>query len=225
LIALEAAIREKNGEICLSTPVKQVLVSDQKVTGLRLNGEDRQFDKVISTVPLPYVARMVPDLPAEDLKKLQDVRNVGVVTVKLKLTQALTPYFWLNLTDTQYGIPGIIEYSNLNPLQDKVVYVPYYMPQDNEKFSWNEAKFRTETIRCLRAINPAFDEGWIKAFHVSRYFYAQPVCVQGFLSTLPPMKSTIKGFYMADTSYYYPQDRSITESIKMGNRLAEMAVL
>jgi protoporphyrinogen oxidase len=75
----------------------------------------------------------------------------------------------------------------------------------------------------LQAINPAFNESSIKAFHVSRYFYAQPVCTPGFLATLPPMKSTIDGFFMADTSYYYPQDRSITESIKMGNQLADMA--
>ena len=36
------------------------------------------------------------------------------------------------------------------------------------------------------------------------------------------MRNSIEGFYMADTSYYYPQDRSITESIKLGNALADM---
>jgi protoporphyrinogen oxidase len=223
LFALEAAIRQRGGEICLSTPVEQVLVSDNSVTGLFVNGVERHFDSVISTIPLPYVAKIIPDLPKEDAQKLQALRNVGVVTVKLKLDQQLTPYFWLNLTDIQYGIPGIIEYSNLNPLADTVVYVPYYMPQDNFKFTWDNDQFRTETIRCLQAINPAFNESWIKAFHVSRYFYAQPVCTTEFLATLPPMKSDINGFFMADTSYYYPQDRSITESIKMGNQLADMA--
>jgi len=41
---------------------------------------------------------------------------------------------------------------------------------------------------------------------------------------LPPMKSTIDGLYMADTSYYYPQDRSITESLKTAKQLVDMAV-
>lgn len=223
IFALEDAIRQRGGHIYLSTPVEQVLVSGNRVTGLRVAASEHAFDKVISTIPLPYVAKIVPDLPTQDLEKLRNLRNVGVVTVKLKLKQQLTPYFWLNLTDTQYGIPGIIEYSNLNPLPDAVVYVPYYMPQDNHKFTWDNDRFRQETIRCLQAINPAFSENWIKAFHVSRYFYAQPVCVPGFLSTLPPMKSTINGFFMADTSYYYPQDRSITESLKIGYQLADMA--
>ncbi len=223
LDTLDAALRAKGGTVHLQAPVDEVLIHDGRVQGLRVKGEEMPFDAVISTIPLPYVAPMVPGLPAEDLQKLRNIRNVGVVTVKLKLKQQLTPYFWLNFTDTSFGIPGIIEYSNLNPLPDTVVYVPYYMPQDQVKFSWDNEQFRAETVRCLKALNPAFDESWIKAMHISRYFYAQPVCVPGYLDTLPPMQSPVAGFYMADTSYYYPQDRSVTESIKVGNQLADMA--
>ncbi|HNI38002.1 MAG TPA: FAD-dependent oxidoreductase, partial [Pseudomonadales bacterium] len=91
------------------------------------------------------------------------------------------------------------------------------------KYSWDSEQFRSETIRCLRDVNPNFDENWIKALHISRYFYAQPVCTPDYLSTLPPMQSPIAGFFMADTSYYYPQDRAITDSIRTGNQLADMA--
>lgn len=224
LLAIEKAIREKGGSIHLGMPIEQVQVKDGKIDGLKIGDAVHHFDAVISTIPLPYVARIIPDLPQIDLDKLAAIRNVGVVTVKLKLTQSLTPYFWLNITDTRYGIPGIIEYTNLNPLADSVVYIPYYMPQDNAKYSWDNEQFRLETIKCLQDINPSFDESWIKALHVSRYFYAQPVCTPNFLASLPPMKSAIEGFFMADTSYYYPQDRAITDSIKMGNQLADMAV-
>ncbi len=224
LHAIEKAIREKGGAIHLGTPIEQVQVKDGKIHGLKIGGATHHFDAAISTIPLPYIARIIPDLPQTDLDKLAAIRNVGVVTVKLKLTQSLTPYFWLNITDTRYGIPGVIEYTNLNPLSDTVVYIPYYMPQDNAKYSWDNEQFRLETIKCLQDINPAFDESWIKALHVSRYFYAQPVCTPNFLASLPSMKSTIEGFFMADTSYYYPQDRAITDSIKMGNQLADMAV-
>jgi protoporphyrinogen oxidase len=223
LYAIEHAIREKGGAIHLGMPIDKVQIAGSAVEGVLVAGELQRFDAVISTIPLPYVARIVPDLPQEDLQKLAAIRNVGVVTVKLKLKQSLTPYFWLNITDTQYGIPGIIEYTNLNPLPDTVVYIPYYMPQDHVKYSWDSEQFRSETIKCLRDVNPNFDENWIKALHISRYFYAQPVCTPDYLSTLPPMQSPIAGFFMADTSYYYPQDRAITDSIRTGNQLADMA--
>lgn len=222
--ALGEAIRQRGGEIVLGAPVEEVVSEQGVVQGLRIRGELQRYDQVICTVPLPYVADLVPGMPQEDRDKLAAVQNVGVVTVMLKLKQKLTPYFWLNISDTHLEIPGIIEYSNLNPLDDAVVYVPYYMPQTHIKFSWDNLQFRVEAIRCLKAINPDFDESWIKAFHVSRYFYAQPVCVRHYLSTLPPMQSALQGFFMADTSYYYPQDRSITESIKLGNRLADMVM-
>lgn len=222
--SLSDAICQRGGRIVLRAPVQEVVSEAGVVRGLRVGGEVLPFDRVISTVPLPYVAPMVPGLPSAERDKLSAVQNIGVVTLMFKLTQSLTPYFWLNITDESYGIPGIIEYSNLNPLPDTVVYVPYYMPQGHVKFSWDNEQFKEEAIRCLQAINPAFDASWINAFHVSRYFHAQPVCVRHYLSTLPPMQGVLRGFAMADTSYYYPQDRSITESVKLGRALAAMGV-
>ena len=39
-----------------------------------------------------------------------------------------------------------------------------------------------------------------------------------------PMRSAVRGLYMADTSHYYPEDRSISESMRIGARLAGMAL-
>jgi len=38
------------------------------------------------------------------------------------------------------------------------------------------------------------------------------------------MKTPIQGLYMADTAYYYPEDRSISESVAVGRRLAQAAI-
>ena len=56
----------------------------------------------------------------------------------------------------------------------------------------------------------------------SRYDYAQTVCTPGFFEKLPPMQSAIHGLVLADTSHYDPEDRSISESLRLGTRLAEM---
>ncbi len=37
------------------------------------------------------------------------------------------------------------------------------------------------------------------------------------------MQSKIAGLIMADTSHYYPEDRSISESLRIGGVLAELA--
>jgi protoporphyrinogen oxidase len=59
---------------------------------------------------------------------------------------------------------------------------------------------------------------------VSRYQYAQPICSPGFAQKLPPIKIPIDGLWIADTSYYYPEDRGLSESFALGRKIARSVV-
>jgi hypothetical protein len=48
-------------------------------------------------------------------------------------------------------------------------------------------------------------------------------CEPGYLERLPPVALPIRGLWLADTSYYYPEDRGISESIDFGRSMARMA--
>jgi hypothetical protein len=37
------------------------------------------------------------------------------------------------------------------------------------------------------------------------------------------MRSKARGLFLADTSHYYPEDRSISESMRIGRQLANLA--
>ena len=223
LAAYRQRIEASGGEILLRAPVLQVLCNKGKVTGVRTPAGQYTCDTVISTVPLKYVFRFIPDLTEEERLRIAALENIGVVCVLLKLTQPLSPYFWININDPDIKIPGIIEYTNLNPLADSIIYVPYYMPKTNSKYNADDQFFIDEITGYCKRINPLFRVDWIKAAQVSRYEFAQPVCTPGFFAKLPKMKTSISGFFMADTAYYYPEDRSITESIAVGRKLAELA--
>jgi hypothetical protein len=41
---------------------------------------------------------------------------------------------------------------------------------------------------------------------------------------LPPVRLPIEGLWAADTSYYYPEDRGISESIAFGRKLAKQVL-
>jgi len=72
-------------------------------------------------------------------------------------------------------------------------------------------------------INPALTNEDFIDIRASRYRYAQPICEPGFLDRLPPAKLPINGLWVADTSYYYPEDRGISESIGFGRAMAKDA--
>jgi len=229
LSELVRRIRANGGAVELNSPVEQVTVEDgvdgPQVRGLRVAGQERQFDAIISTVPLPYVNELVPALPAEEAAKVAAIRNVGVVCVILKLKKAFTRNFWMNINDSRIEIPGLIEYSNLNPLDGSaIVYAPFYMPQTHPKYARPDADFIEETLAAMALIRPDFTRDDVIDARASRYAFAQTVCSPGFYEALPPMKSALHGLYLADTSHYYPEDRSISESLRVGDMLADLAL-
>jgi len=226
LQAMKSAIEAKGGEIRLNSPVSKVVITDNKICGLEVdNDQFETFDKVISTVPLPYVPRLIPDLPADVLAKFGSIKNIAVVCVIVKLRKAVTENFWLNTNDPEMDIPGLVEYTNLRSLDRHIVYIPFYMPGEHSKFAEPNQVFFDKVRYYLMKINPDLSEEDFLDIRANRYRYAQPICDPGYLEKLPPLALPIKGLWIADTSYYYPEDRGISESIDFGRKIAKEVVL
>ena len=223
LQAMRADIEKHGGQVRLKSPVSKVLFTDGRVQGVEIAGVTEAFDKVVSTVPLPYVARLMPDLPEAILAEFRAIKNIAVVCVIVKLRRQVTENFWLNTNDPEMDIPGLVEYTNLRPLDQHIVYVPFYMPGEHPKFAEPDQAFLDKVRRYLKKINPSLvDEDFID-IRASRYRFAQPICEPGYLDKLPPAALPIKGLWAADTSHYYPEDRGISESIGLGRKLARDA--
>ncbi len=224
LTALRDDIERHGGEIRLQSPVRRVHIEHGRVTGVETAAGVEAFDKVISTIPLPYVPRVMPDLPDEVLQKLGALKNIAVVCVIAKLAKPLTENFWLNVNDPEMDIPGLVEYSNLRPLDHAIVYVPFYMPGEHPKYQESDQAFIDKVRRYLKTINPALSDADFIDIRASRYRHAQPICPPGYLDSLPPVALPVQGLWVADTSYYYPEDRGISESIGFGRQMARQAV-
>ena len=217
-----AAIRAKGGEVRLNEPALHVNTVDGKVTGVSTAQAYYPADAVISTVPTPLIGMLVPALPEASKAAYDAIANIGVICVVLKLKKAVTPHFWVNIVEPDMPIPGIIEFSNLRamPGGETVVYVPYYMPVTNPLWQRPDDVFVAESLACLRRINPATDDSDLLVSQVGRLKHAQPVCPPGFAATLPPVQTPIAGLQIADTCFYYPEDRGIAESIRLGEAMA-----
>ncbi len=222
--AVAEDISRKGGRIHLQTPAERVIVDHGRVNAVRAGGSAYAADAVISTVPIPLVNRLIPDLPQDWQDKYAAIRNIGVVCLLFKLRKSVTPHFWLNIVADDIDIPGLIEFSNLRPVGETIVYVPYYMPITQPKWAWTDQKFVDEAFAYIKRINPKIsDEDLIDA-RVGRLRHAQPICEPNFADKLPPVQTPIIGLQIADTCYYYPEDRGVAESIRLGRRMAEDAV-
>ena len=221
LQALKKDIESNGGKIVLSSPVSKVVINSKKVIGIEIEDKLQKFDKVICTIPLPYIPSLIPDLPKDILLKFKSQKNIAVVCIIVKLKKPLTENFWLNTNDDEMDIPGIVEYTNLRPLDQHIVYVPFYMPGEHPKFKEDNSVFINKVRRYMQKINPHLRDDDFIDMRASRYRYAQPICDPGYLNKLPPVALPIDGLWVADTSYYYPEDRGISESIDFGRKLAK----
>ena len=225
LNAMREAIESGGGKFRLKTPISLIRLGDNGVIGIESGDGFESFEKIISTIPLPYIPRIIPNLPTSLLDSYKSIKNIAVVCVVIKLSRSVTENFWLNINDPEIDIPGIVEYTNLRSIgKYHIVYAPFYMPGDHLKFKDSDKVFIEKVKSYLMKINPNISNSDILDAHASRYQFAQPVCSPGHLESLPPAQLPIKGLWIADTSYYYPEDRGISESIEFGRKLALQAV-
>ncbi|MEB3319090.1 MAG: NAD(P)/FAD-dependent oxidoreductase [Cyanobacteriota bacterium] len=246
ITAVAKRIVERGGEIRLSTPVGAIQRVTPSPAGVEAASQremrfnqaaddsgpvtittpsgSEQFDAVISTVPLPLVAPMLRNGghdPAQ-ITVYEAQKSVACACVVIQTTMPVTKHFWTNVNDSRFSIPGIIEMSNLRPLNPHITYIPFYMPADHPDYKRPDQAFIADAMACLKAINPTLSDAQIIASHCSRYRYAQPVCGPNFLDTLPPL-NPFPNVWIADTTVYYPEDRGISESIGFGRQLAKRA--
>lgn len=219
------AIVAAGGTVRLGEPAQRIETAEGQVTGVRTATGLYPAEAVICTVPALLVSELAPDLPEAAREAYRGMRNTGVVCVVLRLARSVSPHFWVNVNEPDIEIPGVIEFSRLRPVDGPgdghVVYVPFYMPTWHEKWARPDAAFVAESLACLARINPAITEADVLDTRVSRLRHAQPICPAGFAATLPPVRTAIAGLQVADTSFYYPEDRGTAESIRLGRAMGK----
>jgi protoporphyrinogen oxidase len=214
-------IEALGGAVALGNPVSKVVSESGKVTGVEASDGFHPADYVISTVPTPLVSDMIPDMPPEWKAKYDAIENIGVCCLLFRLKKSVTPHFWVNIIEPDIEIPGIIEFSNLRPVPggETVVYVPYYMPVTHPKFEWDDQRLIDEAFSYLQRINPAMTRDDMVATKVGRLRHAQPICEMGFAAKIPPVQTPIAGLQVADTCFYYPEDRGVSESARLAKEM------
>ena len=225
--ALEQELRRRGVVLRPSTPVERILVEGGRATGLRtVAGETVRFDRIVAAVPLPLFLRMAGDLPADYRRRLERIEFLGVVCATLRLRRPLTENFWLNSSDERVPFAGWIEYTNLNPAMtpdgSAIVYVPFYLPRDDPRFRMPDADVVRDCLAGLALLAPGLDQSAVVDWAVSRDPYAQVVCPTGFADQVPAHTTPVAGLYLIESSQLYPSDRTISGTLDLAAKVADL---
>jgi protoporphyrinogen oxidase len=225
--ALAAGLRERGARLCAGLPARRILIEGGRATGVETSDGARwPCEAVVSAVPLPHFVRLAPDLPADYRAALAAVDFIGVICVALRLRQPLSENFWLNVNDERVPFNGCIELTNLNPAAapdgSSIVYVPFYLPRDHERFTYDDERLIADCVHSFGIINPRFRPDWVLSAVVSRDPYAQVVCPTGFAARVPPHTTPVPGLFLIDSSQLYPADRTISGTIDLAREVAAL---
>ena len=210
----------------VGTRVEGIAVEGNAVKGIVLDGQLRPFDIVISTVPLPVLARLLPPETSERMPEISGIEYMGVVCLVLKLSRPLTDAFWINVNDARVPFSGFIEYTNLNVRADAgrphLVYVPFYLHPGHARYAQPDAELFRDCLAGLRIIRPDLGDDEVLGYRVFRERYAQAICTTNFSRRVPPIRSKVQGLFMTDSAQLYPSDRTISGMLGQARRVAEL---
>ena len=230
---LAEKIVQHGNEVHTSTPVTRIVVEEGRVQGMEvaLDGQDSKFEKfdaVIATTPSYIFPKLVPPLPQDYLSKLTSVNYMAAVLVVLVLDRPLSHIYWLNVADRSIPFVGVIEQTNLVSPEHyggkHIVYLSNYLRTDHPLYKLDREDLLLEYLPHLRKINPEFDPSWIEASYHHRVDAAQPIIGVNYSSRMPDHRTPFEGVYLANTTQVYPEDRGTNYSVRMGKRVAGMAM-
>ena len=212
-ITLIKAMHEKiltaGGKVLLKTPVKEIVIENNKATGIRLaSGEVVNFDKVVCTMQTPVFQRLIPNADKNYHEFLGKSDYLGIIAPLLVLTKPLTGCWTVNITDDRYPFTGVIETTAfIDPKYVNgyhLVYLPKYTAPGSEWQKKTDDEIKAIWLENLKAMFPDFDMSSVKYFLTHRERYVEPLHGLNETDLVPTVTTPISNLFLATTSQIYP---------------------
>lgn len=215
--AMATMSQERGVKVELNTSIDKISVDDNRITGLtKTDGTSVSHDLIISTLPSPVLATLLPDTESDFYNLLAKQEYLGVLCPLLILKEKLTPYYVLNITDESIPFTGVVETTNLIDPQYindyHLVYLPKYIEPDSPLAKMPDDEVETMWIENFKRMFPDFDDSNIVDFIVQRARYVEPIRPIDSSHEIPDIQTPIQGLYMGNTAMIYP-DLSNGESV------------
>jgi protoporphyrinogen oxidase len=245
-VRLRDLISERGGRVMIDRPAARLarrdgsfLVWPAKAQSFRrghdpreweLDGEPERYDAVIAALASDVFEQLLdPELAAEVgegyLSKTRSIEYFAALCLLIEMDRQFHPFYWTNVADTDLGFIGLIEQTNLVPLERydgrRFLYVANYLPRDHELLAKEMDELLDFYEPGLRRVNPAFERSWIRRSWLFRDPAAQPVILPNHPDRMPPYETGVPGLYLANTTQVYPDDRGTNYAVREAEEVVE----
>ena len=168
-------------------------------------GEER-FDRVVCTSPVP-VLRKLADPSLLDVREGRgNVEYLGVVCVVVVSTEALVPYYVVNIADPEIPFTGVIGMTNAVSRDNTdglhLTYLPKYVLSTDQLLRSPDRDISETFLAGVRHMFPGFDTASIVSLHVNRAERVQPLQVLNYSRRVPEITTGHPDFFVLNTAQF-----------------------
>lgn len=219
-----AEVIKLGGKVFFNNEVKAI----RKLANGTLEIESRinktNYDKILFTCA-PKMLTGIFQGPLYDYsEKLNNIKYKANLCLMLELSESLSPYYWITISQEDLPFVLIIEHTRLVGLKEygsHVVYLSRYLDANNPLYLATDESIIKYFINGLKGVFPDFNDSRIKNTTLSRAEYAQPVITLDYGKTIPSVRTPVEGLYLASMSQIYPEDRGLNYAVRLANRAAD----
>ena len=106
----------------------------------------------------------------------------------------------------------------------KILYVSKYADHHDPVWEMDNKEIFENFLEGLKQINPRFSKKDVVQYFVFREKYAQPLPTIGHSKKIPPSKIG-KKLYLVSNAQIYPEDRGVSDSIRLAKNFVETLTL
>jgi protoporphyrinogen oxidase len=193
-------IQQQGAQVLLNTPVKRVLIQDNKAIGVELmSGEKLYADEIISTMPLTLMVRgldAVPEAVIEACNKLY-YRNTILVYIEVDALD-LFPDNWIYVHSPEVLHGRITNFRNWSPglygdKKSTILCLEYWCFDDDAIWKQDETYFKAlaaEEVKKIKLVKP--DTAILNAA-VVKLQRCYPVYETGYMKHVEVIKTYLDG--------------------------------
>ncbi len=219
-------IRELGGKVQTGASAEAILIESGCVRGVRTPKGAIDAGAVIATPALPIIAGLLEGrVPQEYVNALRRIRYLANICLVLEMSRPLSDIYWLNINDPDVPFVGIVEQTNLLPVENcayrHIAYLSKYLERDSEIYNMSAEQLLEFSLPHIRRIFSGFDRSQISGYRVCREAYAQPVIERHYSKLICPTETPVKGLYVATMAQVHPEGRVVNCAIRHGRQAAE----
>jgi protoporphyrinogen oxidase len=222
--ALVSGLLERGAQIRTSTRVSAI-DDDGRDMLLRLEGGSTDtFDMVVATSPLVQFQRMTSALRLDPAIANLNMDYQGVVSGVFLLEKPLSRYYWMPIVDSGATCQGVVEMSNLVPLdRSQGLYVTYlvnYTHRESDLFKKTDDEMLDLYRSDLAKLFPDAGRTIVDQF-IFRAPFVEPIWPLGYNSLRPPTTVVPGRLYLASTAQVYPNVNSWNSCCEVVEEMVE----